>query len=498
MCFSRKPKWAKKVFKLGKRQPEALVRSFAMEQDLESKTPTFTAGFRENGKFVGFVWQKSYYSLGGNSLESRFGIINPDTPVSQFGRQKDILNLLDWLPKDAPVDASAFVYDADRYFDTKGLASSPYYPAVILIEEPEEDKRKDGYEVFCGMHCGGVKNGLGSLFFFSGTEKPVRMAELQGLWLNGELAYIRSGEKLIPVNGAIAPEDAPALQDIYRHIAHACGPRASRDYFEKAAKMGELIPVHTRETLLIQADIYKSLGREDEYVELLCRVMDTYGNDASLSWTLYEFLEGKGDPSKADALRRYLDSPEGEPEKRLIAIRALGLKDMEEDAFLDTFTFDIWRNEYTMDHGDFDCLCTLDVQGFMKDKHFYGYAWLDRYNTGHPLAGDPVRTFRCGILKDEYEKDYGLDCHAPTLDYGLYYDISENTIRIDGDPRPEILIEKDSEGRITFCGMQRDGIRHGLGTEFTYVDGKLKLPLKGYWKNGVLTHKVDGLKLVKI
>lgn len=449
----------------------ALIGSFGMEFK-DGKTPSFKAGFRENGSFTGLVWEKVYRGRGGNSCDITFGR-NGEAGI----------DILDWPPEDIPMGPEAKYFNPDRTLRTEDLLESAWYPAVIMLEETS-------LETFCGMHCGGVRNGLGSVFFFS-RETGGTMSELQGLWQDGKITHIRSGEKLIPLDGPLSREDAVSLLKIYKNIADASAPETSAIYYGKAYETGLLITRPSPEVLEILADICNHIpGKEDEYV--------TYGFAAGLFWELFEFLDGKNDSRGDEALRRYLDTPDQDPEKRLLAMRRLHLEDMEEEAFFETFGSDFWHNEYTMDHGDFDCEASMAVEGFLSGGKFYGYAWLDYYDTGHPLAGDPTRSFSCGLLSEEYRERSSLEAYVPDLKCGVYYKTGEEGYtRVYGEPSDGLLIEKDADGRVLFCGMASpEGLRHGLGTEFHYEDGVLRSLLRGYWKDGKLFRKVDGGKLV--
>ena len=46
--------------------------------------------------------------------------------------------------------------------------------------------------------------------------------------------------------------------------------------------------------------------------------------------------------------------------------------------------------------------------------------------------------------------------------------------------------------------MQKNGLRHGLGTEFCWEDDKIDRAFQGYWEEGELTHEVDLENLVPI
>ena len=449
---------------------KALIGSFGMESE-EGKTPSFKAGFREEGHFTGLVWEKRYNARGGNSCDMIFGLEG----------EKGI-DVLDWPPSDLPINADAKYFSGDSDLLTRNMETSAWYPAVILIEESP-------LEVFCGMHCGGVRNGLGSVYYFS-RKKWGRMSELQGLWLDGKLTHVRSGGRLIPLEGPIGQEDTARLLNIYKNIADASAPETSARYYEKALETGLRISEPSRETLEILADTCKHIpGKEEEYV--------AYGFAAGLYWELFEFLDGREDPRADEALRRYLESPDVEPEKRLLAVRRLHLENLEEEAFLETFGSDYWHNEYTMDHGDFDCKASMSVEGFRAGGKFYGYAWLETYDTGHPLAGDPYRSFSCGMLNDEYREKSSLEAGVPDLKCGVYYKTGEDGYtRVYGEPSGELLIEKDADGKVLFCGMASpEGLRHGLGTEFHYEDGILRSVFRGYWKNGKLYRRVDGGEL---
>ena len=460
----------------------ALIGSFGMESRLEGETPSFKAGFQADGHFVGLVWEKVYGRRGGNSCDMTFGL-----------EGEEGIDVLDWPSRALPIRPDAEYHSADINLNTATMESSAWYPAVILIEEKP-------LEVFCGMHCGGVRNGLGSVYHFD-REQQGRMSELQGLWLDGKLTHVRSGERLIPLDGPIGQEDALRLLKIYKNLADASAPGTSARYYEKALEMGLRLSDPSREGLLILADTCRHMpGKEAGYVTYLTRAMDRFGNNAALAWELFEFLDGKQAPGADDALRRYLDSPDGEAEKRLLAVRRLHREDMEEEAFLATFGLDSWDNEYTMDHGDFDCRASMTVQGFRAQGKFYGYAWIDSYDTGHPLAGDPYTSHSCGILCEEYREKASLEAHVPDLRCGVYYKLGEEGYtKIYGEASEGLRIEQDSQGRVLFCGMvSPDGFRHGLGTEFLYEDGLLRSIFCGYWKNGERCLRADGGKLQKL
>ncbi len=64
-------------------------------------------------------------------------------------------------------------------------------------------------------------------------------------------------------------------------------------------------------------------------------------------------------------------------------------------------------------------------------------------------------------------------------------------------PGDRLLIEMDGD-KPTFCGEQKDGVRHGFGTEFTTLTEERLEMVWGLWQNGTLTHVVKDNKLVPV
>ncbi|MBP5542086.1 MAG: hypothetical protein J6X88_10625 [Bacteroidales bacterium] len=154
-----------------------------------------------------------------------------------------------------------------------------------------------------------------------------------------------------------------------------------------------------------------------------------------------------------------------------------------EDIFLRTFGSTYFRNTqrvmsdlYEYDH--------LQVYGAMTDDHIQGFVWME-----HQINFSGVYLPRCrhmvGLTEDSYCYNTDLEEPVPTLRCGVFYQ-EDIKPRLVGDPTPELLIERDSHERIVFCGLHRDGRRHGPGSEFRYSRGITEI--QGFWQDGVLTH----------
>lgn len=90
---------------------------------------------------------------------------------------------------------------ADDQMDNEGLLCSVGYRGCRLDESEYMlpgllERDGQGRIIFCGVHQGDVRHGLGSEFSYDNDGK---ITELQGLWQNGVLTHRRSGGELIPV-----------------------------------------------------------------------------------------------------------------------------------------------------------------------------------------------------------------------------------------------------------------------------------------------------------
>jgi len=285
--------------------------------------------------------------------------------------------------------------------------------------------------------------------------------------------------------------------------------------------------------LLFLVQCYKRVvGREEDYIALLSEILDRFGNDDDLAWELFTYLEDRNDPRADQAYQRYcdaagdranlvwrlytyleeikdprtiqvlehyLDCKDGDPENRLKAASLLKRDDTAKEAYLNTFGHEFWYNHYTQCGGDVDCYVSLAVYGFKANNLFSGYVWFNE--NGEDMDGD-WRFTACGILEDTYQYDYQQERDVPKLACRIVYKMGATKLKVLGDLPKELLVEEEnvtpSEKRITFFGMQKNGLRHGLGTEFHWKDDQLDDALKGYWEDGKLTHLVKGDKLEKI
>ena len=143
-------------------------------------------------------------------------------------------------------------------------------------------------------------------------------------------------------------------------------------------------------------------------------------------------------------------------------------------------TFGIQDAEWVNSHMDWDDQEGYWMAGFMADDIIYGFSWRCEWKES-AFSDDRWSTYRCGLGK---EFSVSVTSRSITESEDLYL-------------LPELL-ERDDKGRIVFCGVHKDGVRHGLGSEFTYNDDGEITELQGLWQNGKFTHKRSGGKLVPV
>ena len=165
------------------------------------------------------------------------------------------------------------------------------------------------------------------------------------------------------------------------------------------------------------------------------------------------------------------------------------------------------RRTYTL-YGDYDCYNDYEVCGFKVDGHPVGYVWIKTANEvweDHEDEGAQKGiSYYCGLVGDDYlHLSFGVDysdrTNSPRLIIGAGKTLRERFSSDAGKVEipKELLIEKDNQERVVFCGMQKDGLRHGLGTEFQWEGDRFSV-FRGYWEEGKLTHKVNNDGLEKI
>lgn len=128
-----------------------------------------------------------------------------------------------------------------------------------------------------------------------------------------------------------------------------------------------------------------------------------------------------------------------------------------------------------------------------------GFGWIE-HEISFSGAYMPLTRHSVGIIGEEKILNSDLGYATEGVVAGVKYiersDHSEK-IYIAGEIPDTMLVERDAEGRITFCGMQECGERHGLGVEFI-LEGKSVVQRRGIWLRGALTHCWTEGKFIKL
>lgn len=143
---------------------------------------------------------------------------------------------------------------------------------------------------------------------------------------------------------------------------------------------------------------------------------------------------------------------------------------------------------------EIQCCRSYYRAGLMRDGKIEGFEWCEAWAFDYPYDYKESVTGYHGLTEDGREGMRHLRCGAERGEPRS--DILSPHER--GTADPAILVERDEEGGITYCGMHRNGVRHGLGTAFTYIGERRVKELQGVWQNGLLVGKRDGKKLVRI
>lgn len=145
------------------------------------------------------------------------------------------------------------------------------------------------------------------------------------------------------------------------------------------------------------------------------------------------------------------------------------------------------KGSWTQEYRDLDVREGFSDAGFAIDGRIHGFMWRHEWDDGP----GSVDYYYCGLVDDQL-KNYGFLCSVRYQLGRPYYDVMVS------DYMPSVLLEHDDKGRIVFCGVHKDGVRHGLGSEFTYNEKGEISAFQGLWQNGKLTHRRDGDKLVSV
>lgn len=128
--------------------------------------------------------------------------------------------------------------------------------------------------------------------------------------------------------------------------------------------------------------------------------------------------------------------------------------------------------------------------GVIKDDKITGFCqivWDIEFSSVYL----PLSHILIGIADTQYRHNRDLECDVPTVKYGVDLrcrggEIENTTILPDTDSI--LLIERNSEEKITFVGENKEGVRNGFGVEITYADKKYSM-LYGIWEAGVLKYQ---------
>lgn len=195
-----------------------------------------------------------------------------------------------------------------------------------------------------------------------------------------------------------------------------------------------------------------------------------------------------------EAIACYKAMGEGCPEDRVDRLQKklpILANDASAKLVVKHFHHSYWSQSDVEEYHDYD------VVGLGDDQP-RGFVWIE-WDMRFSGAFDPLSRHFSGWVAEEPEMNDDLDERVPVLRYGVKYQMRDShldtQVREIGEKDDNLLVETDSEGRITFCGMQCDGQRHGLGSEFYYKGDDL-LEVQGLWQQGKFTHRREGDRLV--
>ena len=220
------------------------------------------------------------------------------------------------------------------------------------------------------------------------------------------------------------------------------------------------------------------LWRNGELTHLVC--------DGRLV-ALYEYMSKEDADAVIKAINAMVNMDASQLDHyRAVKEAASAMKCLDAQEFspemIDTFCEEkfSWVEEYN----DLDVHGGSSRAGFKIDGCIRGFMWRRTWDNGP----GSVDNCYCGLWDDRETK-------KTFVSYVRYQ--PERTIGfMESDYKMTDLVERDAYGKIVFCGMHKDGVRHGLGSEFFYkTDGKI-VEIQGLWQNGVLTHKRRKDKLV--
>ena len=147
-----------------------------------------------------------------------------------------------------------------------------------------------------------------------------------------------------------------------------------------------------------------------------------------------------------------------------------------------------YRNTYQT-NGDLDEYHSMSVSGIEEDGRIRGFVWIER-KIDFSAAYIPLTHYVFGIVHDAYMHDKELETEVPKVRAGVEYlhrkGVADRISVISESPS-ELLIERDADGRVVFCGMHQVGLRHGLGVAFIY-DANVVVQQRGIWQSGECVH----------
>ena len=112
----------------------------------------------------------------------------------------------------------------------------------------------------------------------------------------------------------------------------------------------------------------------------------------------------------------------------------------------------------------------------------------------------PLSHIIIGIADSEYRHNRDLESDVPTVKYGVDLRCRggkiENTTILP-NTQSVLLLQYDTDNRLTFIGEHTFGTPDGFGAEISYTDGKYSI-LYGVWQNGTLKYQYKDKNWVEV